>query len=414
MNIYNESILANGLRVITSENPSSELAAISVWIKVGSRDEKEGEFGYVHILEHLLSKGTEKYPSALEFNKAKDRVGAFSNAFTGPERICAFIQVAKKHSEKMFELLADMILYPLLNAKVLENEKQVIIQELHRVKENYTKRLWIESMSKMFEGYPLAHPILGDEQTIFSATSEKLAEFHGKFFIPGNAAIIATGGLAHQDVLKFAEKFFGQWQNKELAVDDSPPPRIKPRFIFTKAPTKQTHLAFNYAGGKITMEENAAFNIIESYLGYGLSAFLLQELRHRRGLIYHISASNTLFRDANLFRLETSTTKPKETAEAILDIMENFEKNFSEKIFEEIKEQTLSVFLREISDPMKELFFLGNGWRLNGRLVSLSEMINKIKEVSCGDIIALKNSHLAKNNLLIAAMGEEDFELNLD
>lgn len=414
MNIYNESILANGLRVITSENPSSELATISVWIKVGSRGEKEGEFGYVHILEHLLGKGTKKYPSALEFNKEKDRVGALSNALTGSERICAFIQVAKNYSEKMFELLADMTLHPLLDAKVLENEKQVIIQELYRVKENYVKRLWIESMSKAFENHPLAHPILGSEQTIFSATSEKLTEFHGKFFIPGNAAIVAVGGLTHQDVLKFAEKFFSQWQQKEPAVDDLPPPQIKPGFIFIKAPTKQTYLAFNYIGRKITMEEIAAFNIVENYLGYGQSAFLLQELRHKRGFVYHISASNTLLRDANLFRLETSTTKPKETTEVILDIMGNFEKNFSEKIFKELKEQTLSVFLREISDPMKELFFLGSGWRLNGRLVSLSEMINKIKEVSYGDIIALKNSHLAKNNLLIAAIGGESFESDLD
>ncbi|MEK7123911.1 MAG: pitrilysin family protein [Patescibacteria group bacterium] len=413
MNIYQESILPNGLKIITSENPNSEIAAISVWIKVGSRNEKEDEFGYAHILEHLLSKGTKKYPSAFELSAAKDRCGALSNAITGPERIYAFIQSAKNHSEKMFELLADMILNPLLDAEILENEKQVIIQELYRARENYSKLLWIESMSKVFEGHPLAHPVLGTEATIISATSEKLREFHRNFFRPDNAAVIVTGGLAHQAVVELVKKFFSNWGQEIVITGDSPLPQIKPGFIFEKSPTKQTYLAFNYSGRKITMEKSLAFNILENYLSYGQSAFLLQELRHKRGLVYHISASNILFRDANLFRLETSTTKPKESSAVILDIMDNFEKYFNEKIFHTLKEQTLSVFLREMSDSLKELNFLGNGWRLYERLISPSEIINKYSDVSYGDIAAIKNSHLSKNNLLVAAIGETSFELDL-
>lgn len=404
---YKEITLNNGLRVITSENPNSGIITFSIWVKAGARYESSEQSGYAHFLEHMLLKGTKKYPSTFEVGRVKDRVGAISNAFTGPERIYFFIQVAKDNLGKMVELLADAILNPLLDANELENEKKVVIEEMRRSKEDYPKHIWKVLLREVFNGHPLSQNILGSEESIAAATQEKIKEYHKKFFIPSRSAFVATGGVSHETILPLIEKYFGNWSGEYIA-DDLHSPSIKEGNFFEKAPTKQTYLIFACAGQNITPKESAAFEILKNYLSYGQSSLLKEELRNKRGLVYGVSASNTSYLDANLFGIETSTAKPKEVIDIVSQEIDNLSINFSENLFEELKNQTVNVVLRQLSDPFSEIAILGNGWRLYGKLISPEEFINEIKNVSYKDILAVKNKFLSKNNLFITAIGEQN------
>ena len=124
---YKETILANGLRVISNEL-DSPISTIDIWIKAGSRYEDKDQLGYAHILEHMLLKGTKTRPTSFDFRVAMDRVGAISNAMTYSEFSRFFVQVASDYQDLMFELLADALLNALVDPTVLENEKKVIIE----------------------------------------------------------------------------------------------------------------------------------------------------------------------------------------------------------------------------------------------------------------------------------------------
>lgn len=412
MNKYKESILPNGLKIITSENPNSEIVTLSIWVKAGSRYETKEQLGYAHILEHMLLKGSKKYPSVLEAGKARDRVGASSNATTGPERIYIFIKVAKKHLEKMFELLSDMILNPIINTEVLENEKNVILQELYRQKDNYQKYLWKISSREAFRNHPLSKDPLGNQGSIKSAMSKKLFYYHKKFFVSGRAAIIAAGGLNHQKILELAEKYFGAWPKSDKVADNLQEPQTRKGFTFEKAPSKQTYIIFEYVSPKYSIEESAALEILINYLSYGYSSLLKQEIRTGRGLAYNISAGNELYLDASMFFIQTATTKPKETAEIILNIMRKLNKSFTPEIFDELKEQTASVFTREMNDPFNELNFLGKAWLLYEKIITPGEFLKILEKVNYKDVIAAINKYLSQNRLFIAAVGEEEFKVD--
>lgn len=406
-NTYKETTLSNGLKVITGENPNSEIVTFSIWVKAGARYESSEQLGYAHFLEHMLLKGTEKYPSTFEVGRVKDRVGAISNAFTGPERIYFFIQVAKDNLEKMIELLADAILNPLLDANELENEKKVVIEEMRRSKEDYPKHIWKVLLRETFEGHPLSQNVLGSEESIGAVTPEKIKDYHKKFFVPSRSAFVATGGVSHETILPLIEKYFSDWSGEYIA-DDLHTPNIKEGNFFEKSQTKQTYLIFAYAGQNITPKESAAFEILKNYLSYGQSSLLKEELRNKRGLVYGISASNTPYLDANLFSVETSTAKPKEVIDIVSSGIDNLANNFNENLFEELKNQTANVVLRQLSDPFFEMFIIGNGWRMYGKLISPEEFINEIKNVSYDDILAVENKFLSKDNLFISAIGEEN------
>ncbi len=67
-----------------------------VWYKAGAADERPGESGIAHFLEHLMFKGTREHPEG-EFSKAVNSVGGDENAFTTDDVTAYHQDVAKQH-----------------------------------------------------------------------------------------------------------------------------------------------------------------------------------------------------------------------------------------------------------------------------------------------------------------------------
>ncbi len=413
MNTYQKSILPNGLSVITSENKSSDIATISFWVMAGSRYESPNMRGCAHFLEHMLLKGSKKFPSAFKIGAILDRTGALSNAVTGPERIYLFIKSAKNGAEKMFELLADIVLNPLIEDKALATEKSVIIQEIRRAADNNPKRVWTEAYKKIFKGHPIANDPLGDEDFIAKATAEDLRNYHKKFFVPNRSAIIVSGGLSHNEILKLSKKFFDK-QEVFSASDNLKPffPNFADRRLFIKQNTAQYNLVFDFPHQAVDIKELAAFEIIKNYLSYGQSSMLQQELRQKRGLVYSMSANSSAYRDAGLFSIETATTKPKETAQIVLRCINNLKKNFNQKIFGELKNQTLNIIIRQMSDPLFEIQFLGKFWHLfHNQPAFPFAFFNAVKNCVYEDTLTVGTKYLTEKNLFTAILGGSDFNL---
>lgn len=409
MNIYNESIISNGLRVITFENSNSEIVIISIWIRSGARCGDESQGGYAHFLEHMMLKGSKKYPSVLEFSKIKDRAGAISDGLTNADRVCFYIKVAKNQLEKMFELLSDMILNPIIDPVVLENEKQVILQELYKSNDNNDKRIWQFSLESAFNGHPLSRNNLGTESSISLATVNSLRDYYNTYFTPDRSAIIVTGSVKHDEILMLIDKFLGAWNISGGVFNDTQSLNIKKGFFFRKIPTKQTFVAFNFVGNRPSFKESLILEVISTYLSYGTSSFLYQVLRHERGLIYGVSSSNNIFEDANLFYIKTSTTKPKEVVGLVSEKINNLENYFTESVFEELKEQCINIFTLKIENIEGEFNFLGNNWRIYNKLILPEEIINAIRMLEYTDFIEIKNKYLNESNLVITAIGENEF-----
>lgn len=414
MKQYKQSKLPNGLRVITGEDPNSDIITLSVWARAGSRYENKQQRGYSHILEHMLLKGTKNRPSAFEIGLIADRAGAYFNAFTSKEFIQVIIQVAKSQGEKMFALLADIILNPLLESKVLEKEKQVIIQELKHDQDNHYRRLWMESLKRIFQGHPLSNYPLGNERTILSATSEKLREYHVNFFKPNRAAIITSGAISHEKVLALARKELGHWQKGKDIKDYLISPKIKRGEDFLMMPGTQTHLFFGFAGPKSSFKDSLALDLIADYLGHKHTSLLYQELRHKLGLVYNLSTHAVAYQDATLFSIVTSSSKPKDVLSIILDKALSLEKYFTKELFREHKEQLINVLLRKLNDPFAEIRFLGSYWVLHDHLIPPQRAIKTIQHLTYQDILNVKNTYLTKNNLFVMALGEKRLTLNCD
>ena len=120
---YRLDTLSNGLRIITSELPNSESATVTVWVAVGSRFESAKTSGLSHFLEHMVFKGSKKRPSTLEISQAVDAIGAEFNAATSKDWTNFYIKSRVGKVETAFDVLSDMVINPILDAKEIEKDE---------------------------------------------------------------------------------------------------------------------------------------------------------------------------------------------------------------------------------------------------------------------------------------------------
>ena len=112
---YERTTLQNGLRLLVAPMPGMRSASISFFFTVGSRYESNTNAGISHFIEHMLFKGSQKYPNARLISEAIEGVGGVFNASTGKELTHYSARVPGEHASAVLEVLADMVHHPLFD-----------------------------------------------------------------------------------------------------------------------------------------------------------------------------------------------------------------------------------------------------------------------------------------------------------
>ena len=141
---YRKFIFPSGLTLLTVPMPGVESVTILVMVRTGSRDEPSELSGISHFLEHMVFKGTAKYPSALALTSAIDSVGGEFNAFTSKEFTGFYVKVASAHLDKGIDVLSQMLTAPKLLASDIEREKGVVVEEINLYEDLPEPMAWEE------------------------------------------------------------------------------------------------------------------------------------------------------------------------------------------------------------------------------------------------------------------------------
>src|SRR5713101_1793725 len=133
---YERTTLQNGLRLLMAPMPGMRSASISFFFTVGSRYESNTNAGISHFIEHMLFKGSEKYPNARLISEAIEGVGGIFNGSTGKELTNYIARVPGEHLSVVMNVLADMVRQPLFDASEIEKERSVILEELSSTRDD--------------------------------------------------------------------------------------------------------------------------------------------------------------------------------------------------------------------------------------------------------------------------------------
>src|SRR6185295_10492825 len=123
-----EHLLSNGLKVLLLESSKAPVVTVQLWYKVGSRNEIMGRAGLSHMLEHMMFKGTPRFPKG-SFSKIVRKNGGNDNAFTGQDFTAYFENLAADRVALALELEADRLRGLLLDEKEFFLEREVVKEE---------------------------------------------------------------------------------------------------------------------------------------------------------------------------------------------------------------------------------------------------------------------------------------------
>ena len=201
--------LANGLKVIVCEKPTSPMVQMEVWYRVGSKDEWDGVRGMAHMFEHMMFRGSKKYSGEGDvYIHEMEKLGATINAYTTFDRTVYWQELPKEKIEKVFDMEADRMENLILDQKVLDTEREVVGEELRLGENNWYNRMASERYKHL---YPPQHPykidVIGNLDEITNYTTKQCQDFYDKFYSPNNAYLVIVGDVKAEEVFEFAKKF---------------------------------------------------------------------------------------------------------------------------------------------------------------------------------------------------------------
>ncbi len=207
-----DKTLANGLRVVVSEDHAVPTATVNLWVRVGSRHEVPGRTGFAHLFEHLMFQGSRNVASGEHFSALMAQGGRL-NATTWFDRTNYFETVPKGALDLALWLEADRHGYLLdaLTQENLDNQRDVVKEEKRQRYDNvpYGNAL-IDVYATIFPtDHPYHHPTIGSMEDLDAASLEDVHAFFRRHYGPSNTVLTIVGDVLPEEAFAAAERYFG-------------------------------------------------------------------------------------------------------------------------------------------------------------------------------------------------------------
>lgn len=408
--------LQNGLNLILKSIPSVNSAAVYVAVGAGPRYETRETAGLAHFLEHMLFEGTIRLPSSKKVAEYIEKVGGRGSAWTDKEYVTYYAKVPKQHFEKAFSYLSDILFNSLLDENAIEKEKGIVLEELRRSKDNPEVNIWDLWFEWVWgKDQPLGRSTLGDEVTIQNITKKKLQDYMTRFYHPSNMVIAVVGNFSIEEAEKYALKYFGKGQNKDIPQFEKQ--KFVPKKIHTQiieANTHQSQLVLGFVTDiSYNHKDRFTVRLISDILSGGVSSRLFHKLVYDLGIAYSAGAQSWTLRDAGLFYAYGGFS-PENTKTAIKVIIEELEGLKKEKIsteeLNEAKEKDKAglYFSLETPDAIASLY--SSQQITEKQIMTPEEISRRIDEVTAEDIQRVARKYFTTKNLCLIIKGALDKE----
>ena len=210
--------LDNGLRVLLFPDPTKPMVTVNMTVLVGSRHEGYGETGMAHLLEHMLFKGTPKFP---EFDKLMEARGARNNGSTWYDRTNYFetLPASDDNLEFAIQIEADRLVNCPIKPEDLASEMTVVRSEFESGENDPERVLWQRATAVAYEWHNYGKSTIGNRTDIERVPADRLKRFYEKHYQPDNVILIIAGRFDEPKALGLVEKYFGPLPRPQRKLD---------------------------------------------------------------------------------------------------------------------------------------------------------------------------------------------------
>jgi len=293
--------LDNGLKLIVREDHRAPTVVTQVWYKVGGSYESNGLTGISHALEHMMFRGTPRYPKD-EFSRLIAINGGDQNAFTAGDFTAYYQELEAYRLKLCFELEADRMQNLSLNEEDFLQEIKVVMEERRlRVEDNPEALARERLLAAAHISNPYHHPTIGWMDDIQNLKIEDLRRWYKTWYAPNNAIVVVVGDVKAEEVLKYAKTYFGPLSSIVI-------PKLKPRIESRPLGKKRVQLTLNATVPRLFMSYNVpsiktasdpkepyALLVLMLALDGGNSSRFSKELVRRQAIVAGVSTNYNPF-----------------------------------------------------------------------------------------------------------------------
>jgi len=259
--------LDNGMEVVLREVHNAPVISWWVAYHIGSRNERTGQTGISHWVEHMMFKGTEKFPAGY-LDKAIDRVGGQWNAFTSTDFTMYYETLPAEHIDLAMEAEADRMLNAAFDPEETASERTVIISERHGIENRPTFWLREEVRAAAFRVHGYHHEIIGDMADLETMTRDDLYNHYRDHYTPANAVAIAVGAFDTDEMLEKIKTLYGDLptQPKPELFTREEPEQIGERRVMVERPGNTSFIEAAWRVPPATHDDWFKLEILDSVL----------------------------------------------------------------------------------------------------------------------------------------------------
>lgn len=377
--------LPNGLRIATRQMPGLHSTSLGIWVSAGGRNERIEQNGIAHFLEHMAFKGT-RTRTALQIAEAIEDVGGAINAYTSRDTTAYYVRVLEADVDLGFDVISDIVLNPVFDAREIEVERGVILQEIGQSLDTPDDVIFDWLQEAAYPDQAIGRPILGPAERVGSFGRADLAGFVAENYGPGQMIIAAAGAVDHDRVVKLAEAAFGHltpilqpqregavWQGREVR-------NVKQ--------LEQAHFALALEGPGYLAPDFYAAQIFSAALGGGMSSRLFQKIREERGLCYTIFAQAGFHDDTGMMTIYAGTGAEDvaDLARLTVDEVKRAAEDMTETEVARAKAQLRAGLLMGLESPSAQAERIARVLAIWGRVMDPAEVAERLAAVTLSDV----------------------------
>ncbi len=275
-----ERRLDNGLGVLVHEAPGTRVACAYLFVKAGSRFEREGATGVSHLIEHLMFRGTKRFPSG-SFDRILESCGGESNAYTGHDVTVYHESFPPDALGTVLDMELDRLAHTEFSEVALDKERTIILEERKMDLEDSGYGRMLETLYReAFRVHPYRHPVMGSVADLEAMTIEKCQSYFHRHYSPPNMTLVVAGDVRTDATLREIDRRFSTLPAASLDAVAIPeePPQTAVRSATVSAPAEFPSVLVGYRIPGFEHDDLPALDAVETILGLGPTCRLHRHL----------------------------------------------------------------------------------------------------------------------------------------
>jgi len=345
---YKVEELENGLKVISIPLKNPHIISYYTIVRSGSRNEIEpGKSGFAHFFEHMMFKGTKKFPPQI-YNNILTKLGAGTNGYTTDDYTCYYIVFAgRENLEKVVEIESDRFINLYYNEEMIKTESSVIEGEYYTSISDPSSKIYELLRDTAFEKHSYKHTTMGYLEDILDMPHqyEFSLVYKKRFYAPNNTILLVAGDFDHEELMKLIKKYYSSWEKSdyELITPVEPPQEKAKRLHYDWPSQTLPRLCIGFKGPAYSDEriDKAALDLL-AQVAFSEQSPIYQKLVIEEQKCLTLSADFTDRRDPYLLIFSSIIKNEGDLDYVEGELFREFERLMNESIDEKLLDEVKS------------------------------------------------------------------------